>query len=133
MRVPSTPTLAPTFLKISKPYLALAGVAQLEHCPVKQKVVGSIPGLSTYLGCQFGPLSENIWQLINVSLTPMFLSLSSPSLPPLLPSILPTLPLSLSPFLFLCNQWIYPWAKTKKQTNICNPVIHDKHCTFSFY
>ena len=36
-----------------KHYYALATVAQLESCPIHQKVTGSIPCQGTYLGCRF--------------------------------------------------------------------------------
>ena len=48
-------------------YIGVAGVAQLEHCFVYQRVMGSIPGKGTYLGYGFHPWSGLKRQPINVS------------------------------------------------------------------
>ena len=50
-----------------------------------KKVVGSIPGQGTYLGCGFYPHSGHVWETTNLcfSLTSMFLSLSLSLLSPL--------------------------------------------------
>ena len=49
----------------------------LEHCPVNQKVVGSIPSQSTCLGCRFSSQSGHVQEATNpFSLTSKFLSLS---------------------------------------------------------
>ena len=42
-------------LHIKNPGPALAGVAQTECQPVKQRVTGSIPSQDTCLGCRPGP------------------------------------------------------------------------------
>ena len=62
---------------------ALAGVAQwIEHWPVNQRVMGSIPGQGTYLGYGLGPwLGVCERQLMDVSLTHWCFSPLSPSLP----------------------------------------------------
>ena len=58
-------------------------LSQLRHHPVHQKVVGSIPGQGTCLGCGFDPCWGKFRrQLIGgcFSLTSMFLSLSLKSI-----------------------------------------------------
>ena len=48
-----------------------------EHSPIHQKVVGSIPGQGTYLGCGFHPHSGHIQEATNQCFfLPLFLSLS---------------------------------------------------------
>ena len=37
----------------------------LEHCPIRQKVVGSIPSQGTYLGCRFDPQLGYVWEATN--------------------------------------------------------------------
>ena len=59
----------------------LAGwLSWMEHCPVHQNVVGSIPGQGTYLGYGFNPWSGSIWeetdQLFHVLSLALSLSLS---------------------------------------------------------
>ena len=56
---------------------ALARVARLvEHCPVHQKVMSSIPGQGIHLGCRFSPQSGCVEEATNwcFSLTSVFFS-----------------------------------------------------------
>ena len=39
----------------------------LEHCPIHQKVAGSIPSQGTYVGSTFNPQSGSIWEATYVS------------------------------------------------------------------
>ena len=50
------------------------GLNWLEHHPIQQKIVGSISGQVTYLGCGFDPQSEHIWEAVSHC---FFLSLRS--------------------------------------------------------
>ena len=61
--------------------IALAGVAQwIELQSANQKVFGLIPSQGTCLGCRSGPqLGTCERQLIDVSLTNQYISLSLPS------------------------------------------------------
>ena len=64
------------FLKVIHTALAM-GLSWLEHCPIHQKVAGSIPALGTYLGCGFDPQLHHVWETTNQSLS-LSLSLSLP-------------------------------------------------------
>ena len=50
-----------TFLSLKKEMSALAQwLSWLEHCPIHQKVAGSIPSQGTFLGCRSDPWSGHI-------------------------------------------------------------------------
>ena len=71
------------------PYPALAKwLCWLDHCPMHQKVVGSISSQGTYLGFVFDSQSRHVWEVTDVSLLlslSLSLSLSfSRPLPPFL-------------------------------------------------
>ena len=55
-------------------------LSQLEHCPVRQRFVGSSPRQGACLGCEFHPRAERAWDVGNgnrlmVLSHPLFLSL----------------------------------------------------------
>ena len=61
--------------------LALARwLSWLEHCPAPRRVVGSIPGPGTYLGCRVDSQSGRMREAasLHFCLTSMFLSLPLP-------------------------------------------------------
>ena len=62
-----------------------------QHCSIHQKVVGSIPGQDTYLGCGFNPLLGHVWEGGKRS---MFLFHIDVSLSPPPPSFSPSSSLS---------------------------------------
>ena len=59
----------------------LCGSSWLEHCPIHQKVTGSILGQGTCLGCKFNPRSWHVQEATDqyFSFKSVFLSYSSPS------------------------------------------------------
>ena len=64
---------------ISSPALA-EGLSWLEHCPVHQKVAGSVPSQGTNLGCRFDPQSQCVWEATDWCLSRcLSLSLSFPT------------------------------------------------------
>ena len=92
---------------MDKQNVALAGVAQWIECwPVNQKVSGSIPSLSTCLGCGPGPQLEACerQQIVSVSHR-----CSSPSLSPSLPLSLKIKIKSLKNFLNETKKVIYTY------------------------
>ena len=66
------------YISKTKNWLALAGwLSWLQHLPIYQKVVGSIPDQSTHLHCGFNPWSGHVWE---ASYQYFFLSLHTPFL-----------------------------------------------------
>ena len=90
----------------------------LEHHPMHQKSVGSIPGQVTYLSGRFDPWSRHIWEVINQCFSPTSMSLSLSLSLSLSPS--PFLPPSLSQI----NKHIIGWRFKKLTPLLCLLDVH---------